>query len=168
MLVYAIEAWSNSVAVEHATNDENDDWWRNVDLKAVKQKFLSAVIACDLAGVVKIVEMPSNDARIAFRASPLHRFDLLHIDGSHAEEQALADVMDWLPLMAPGEIIVLDDIGWSSVAKARDYLRSTCTVLEEIQEGEVSYGAYRNHVSENHADTGIVMHVAPRREVVLG
>jgi predicted O-methyltransferase YrrM len=140
--VYAIEPWDNGVAVEHATNAGNDQWWREVDLGMIKQKFITAVLSCGLSEIVKIVELPSNDARIAFTTAT--KFDLLHIDGSHAEPQALADVMDWLPLVAPGGIIVLDDIGWTSVGKARDYLRTECTIIEEVEEeDQCSYGAYR-------------------------
>ena len=141
--VYAIEPWDNGVAVEHATNAGNDQWWREVDLAGIKQKFITALLACNLTGIVKIAELPSNDARIAFAAGGT-RFDLLHIDGSHAEPQALADVMNWLPLVAPGGIIILDDIGWETVAKARDFLRAQCTIVEEVEENaQCSYGAYR-------------------------
>ncbi|NNM56981.1 class I SAM-dependent methyltransferase [Acidocella sp.] len=143
-MVYAIEPWSNSVAVEQATSGDNDQWWREVDLNKVKLGFISAVMDCGLAGVVKLIELPSDEARCAFQAMRGYRFDLLHIDGSHAEGQALADVKDWLPLMAPDGILVLDDIGWETVTKARDYLCAACDVIGEVSEGSgVSYGAYR-------------------------
>ena len=142
--VWAVEPWSNRAAVAQATNDENDQWWSNVDLQAVKQSFLANILACGLAGIVKIVELTSDTARLGFLASVENRFDLLHIDGSHAEAQALADVTSWLPLVAPGGIIVLDDIGWDTVARARDYLRATCSIVDEITEDSISsYGAYR-------------------------
>ncbi|WP_284257019.1 class I SAM-dependent methyltransferase [Acidocella aquatica] len=143
-MVYAIEPWSNSVAVEQATSAENDQWWREVDLNKIKLGFVSAVMDCGLAGVVKLIELPSDEARCAFQAMRGYRFDLLHVDGSHAEGQALTDVKDWLPLVAPGGILVLDDIGWETVTKARDYLRATCDVIGEvIEDKNVSYGAYR-------------------------
>ncbi len=155
--VYAIEPWDNSVAVEHATNAGNDQWWREVDLGMIKQKFITAVLSYGLSEIVKIIELPSNHARITFTAAT--KFDLLHIDGSHAEPQALADVMDWLPLVAPGGIIVLDDIGWKSVAKARDYLRTQCTVIEEVEEEDkCSYGAYRTLGIEQTAHTAAPQH----------
>ena len=143
-MVYAIEPWSNSVAVGQATSVENDQWWREVDLVKIKHGFISAVMDCGLSGVVKLIELPSDEARSAFQEMRGHRFDLLHIDGSHAEGQALADVKNWLPLMAPGGILVLDDISWETVTKARDYLRVACDVISEIgEETDVSYGAYR-------------------------
>ncbi len=143
-MVYAIEPWSNSVAVEQATSAENDQWWREVDLYRIKLGFVSAIMDCGLTGMVKLIELPSDEARRAFHAMQGYRFDLLHVDGSHAEGQALADVKNWLPLVAPGGILVLDDIGWDSVMKARDYLRENCDVISEIvEENDVSYGAYR-------------------------
>lgn len=141
---YAVEPWRNDVAVRTPMNEVNDLWWRSVDLRAAKSKFFSAILAHDLIGIVKIVELASNEARLAFLEDRQMRFDLLHIDGSHAEAQALADVRGWLPLVASGGIIVLDDINWDTVANARNFLRHSCTVLEEIDEGEAgSYGAYR-------------------------
>ncbi len=141
--VYAIEPWDNHIAVAHATNAGNDQWWRDVDLAHIKQTFITAVLSCGLTEIIKTVELPSNDARIGFSVAGV-KFNLLHIDGSHAEPQALADVMNWLPLVAPGGIIILDDIGWDTVAKARDFLRAQCTVIEEVVESEqCSYGAYR-------------------------
>ncbi len=141
---YAVEPWRNDVAVRTPMNAVNDLWWLNVDLQEVKSKFLCAILAHDLTGIVKIVELASNEARLAFLEDQQMRFDLLHIDGSHAEAQALADVRDWLPLVKPGGIIVLDDINWETVASARNFLRRSCMILEEIDEGEAgSYGAYR-------------------------
>jgi len=116
------------------------------------------LLACNLTGIVKIAELPSNDARIAFAAGGT-RFDLLHIDGSHAEPQALADVMNWLPLVAPGGIIILDDIGWETVAKARDFLRAQCTIVEEVEENaQCSYGAYRTPGALQYAHAAATQH----------
>lgn len=142
------------MAVACATNEENDQWWSHVDLKAIKDRFLSAVMAYDLTGIVKTIELSSNEARMAFLVDPGNRFDILHIDGSHAEAQALADVTDWLPLVTPGGIIVLDDIEWDTVKMARDHLRVACIVVEEVRESEdTSYGAYLVPVFAKEAGT---------------
>lgn len=142
-VVYGIEPWSNEVAVAQPTSPENDDWWRKVDLKEIKSRFLATVLEWDLIETVKLVELPSGEARAAFQSGSMSGFDLIHIDGSHAEGQALADVTQWLPLLKPGGIFVLDDILWETVSKARDYLRRNLTVVEEVEEGnDVAYGAY--------------------------
>ncbi len=147
-MVYAVEPWRNSVAVEQATSPENDQWWREVDLDKIKLGFLTALVDCGLTSLVKIIELPSDEARGAFHAMRDYRFDLLHVDGSHAPGQALADVKNWLPLVAPGGILVLDDIGWETVASARDHLRATCDIISEIsEESDICYGAYRTRAT---------------------
>lgn len=40
------------------------------------------------------------------------RIALLHIDGNHEYEHALADARDWIPHVRPGGWIVLDDYHW--------------------------------------------------------
>lgn len=144
-VVWAVEPWSNRIAITHSTSEENDNWWHGVDLHAVKYGFLTAVLAYGLGGIVKVIELPSDAARLGFLFDPFFGFDLLHIDGSHSEAQALADVMNWLPLVVPGGVVVLDDIGWETVRKAREYLGKTCDVVEEVEDAGdgVSYGAYR-------------------------
>ena len=143
--VWAVEPWSNDIAVALPTDEANDQWWREVDMAKIKRGFFEAVQGCGLTSTIKILELPSNLAHTVFQQEPTFRFDLLHIDGSHAEAQALADVKSWLPMVAPGGIIVLDDIGWDSVAKARDHLRAVGEIVDEVREndGLTSYGAYR-------------------------
>ena len=144
-VVWAVEPWSNAVAVEHATSEENDLWWREIDMQEIKRGFLDAVHGSQLNGTVKVVELPSDAAQLGFAQGTSIRFDLLHIDGSHAGPQALADVRNWLPLVAPGGIIVLDDIGWDSVAQAQNFLRRECETISEVREEDevTTYGAYR-------------------------
>jgi predicted O-methyltransferase YrrM len=142
--VWGIEPWSNAVATAYADAPEHEQWWAEVDLAAIKRSLFAAILACDLTAIVKLIELPSDAARLGCLSLPAMRFDLLHIDGAHAEAQACADVTGWLPLLAPGGIVVLDDIGWDSVARARDHLRRTCATIAEITESDtISYGAYR-------------------------
>ncbi|WP_297371720.1 class I SAM-dependent methyltransferase [Acidocella sp.] len=144
--LWAVEPWSNAAATACETSAENDSWWQNVDMAKIKAGFLEAVRGCGLSAMVRVVELTADQARAAFMLDQSQGFDVLHIDGAHAEARALADVRGWLPLVRPGGVIVLDDIGWESVFKARDFLRARCEVIEEVrEEGEalVTYGAYR-------------------------
>lgn len=142
-VVYAIDAWQPHLADTDWADDESDAWWARSDLAEIKQSFLSLVVECGLAAVVKIFEMPAAQAKASFKALPDFAFDLLHIDGSHAEGQPLVDVKAWLPLIAPDGIIVLDGIDAETTLKARDYLRARCLVVEEVNNGGTpSYGAY--------------------------
>jgi predicted O-methyltransferase YrrM len=144
---YGIEPWSNSVAVQTPTHEANDEWWSKLDFHAIKKGFVSAMLELDCLGTVKIVEMTSDQAYGAFSDVSSRPFDLLHIDGSHSTEQALADVRRWTPLVRSGGVVVLDDILWDSVRPARDFLAERATIIEEVAEipGSIdpSYGAYR-------------------------
>ncbi len=144
--LWAVEPWSNEAAAASQTSEGNDFWWRNVEMARIRGGFLEAVRACGLSAMVRVVELTSDQARAAFVLDQGEGFDLLHIDGAHGEAQALADVRGWLALVRPGGVIVLDDIGWETVFKARDFLRARCEVIEEVREegeGLVTYGAYR-------------------------
>jgi predicted O-methyltransferase YrrM len=143
--VFGVEAWSNAVAVETATSAESDTWWREVDLKAIKAGFLRNLLENDLTGIVKVLEMSSDQAFKQLTATGIEHFDLIHVDGSHSQAQALQDVEMWAGLLQPGGILVLDDIGWPSVQGARDHLRRTMSVIEEVLEADgLAYGAYRH------------------------
>jgi FkbM family methyltransferase len=142
--VYGVEAWSSDVGVEIATDAGNDAWWRNVELAAVKAQFLRNLLDNELAGIVNVLEMSSDEAFKCLTAIGPCEFDLIHVDGSHAQAQALRDVESWSGLLRPGGILVLGDLAWPSMQEAREYLRSHLSVVEEVFESEgVAYGAYR-------------------------
>jgi predicted O-methyltransferase YrrM len=142
--VYGIEAWSGEVAVETPTTDANDAWWRNLDFKFIKTSFLRNMVDNDLADIIKVFEMSSDAAYRCLTAIGLKKFDLIHVDGSHSEIQALRDVKTWSALLRPGGILVMDDIGWATVQPAREYAKSHFSVIEEVFEtAGVAYGAYR-------------------------
>lgn len=142
--VHGVEAWSNSVAVATETNAENDAWWQTVDLKAIKKGFLRSVALNEVADTVVVLEMSSDEAFATISRTGLGPFDLVHVDGSHSEVQALRDVEMWSGLVRPGGILVLDDIGWPSVRAAREHVRRNFSDIGEIVEsGTTAYGAYR-------------------------
>lgn len=141
---FGVEAWSNSVAVATETDPVNDAWWAKVDLKAIKAGFLRSVVANDVADTVVVLEMSSDQAFATISATGLGPFDLVHVDGSHSEVQALRDVELWSGLVRPGGILVLDDIEWPSVRAAREHVRRNFSDIEEIVESDAAaYGAYR-------------------------
>jgi len=47
-------------------------------------------------------------------------FGLVHIDGNHDTEFVLKDVLNYVPLVKKGGIILLDDISWDSVKPAME------------------------------------------------
>jgi FkbM family methyltransferase len=142
--VYGVEAWTSDLEVETATDAAGDAWWRNVELEAIKARFLSSLLDNELAGIVNVLEMSSDEAFACLTAIGPFAFDLIHLDGSHDEAQALRDARSWMGLLRPGGILVLGDIAWPSMQAAREHLRSNLSVVEEVFESEgVAYGAYR-------------------------
>jgi FkbM family methyltransferase len=141
--VYGVEAWNSDVAQETATDADSDAWWRNVEFEVVKAQFLRKLLDYELAGIVNILEMSSDEAFKCLTAIGPLEFDLIHVDGSHSEMQALRDVKSWTGLLPPGGILVLGDIARPSMQEAREYLRNNLSVVEEVFESEsVAYGAY--------------------------
>ncbi len=61
-VIYGVEPWDNSVAVETVTNVENDKWWSEVDLIAIKRGFIKKVTEFGLEKHVRVLEIPSDAA----------------------------------------------------------------------------------------------------------
>ncbi len=59
--------------------------------------------------------------------------DILHIDGNHTEENALADVLMYLPKLKKGGYLWFDDVNWTSTHKAVEYLMSSEQLVMDAQ-----------------------------------
>ena len=63
------------------------------------------------AGEAHFIDGDSHQTVPAFfAANPDLQFDLITVDGDHSEEGALADLITVIPRLAPGGVIVFDDI----------------------------------------------------------
>jgi predicted O-methyltransferase YrrM len=129
--IYGIEPWDNAIAIETKTNPENDKWWSEVDLVAIKRGFLEKVTQQRIEEYVKILELPSDAGILVFQSNRFNgKIDLVHIDGAHSPEQSVFDVTYWHRLCRSGAHIVLDDINWLSVRLAFEYLRDVSDLIE--------------------------------------
>lgn len=141
--VIGVEPWSAAVAISEPTNEANDEWWAKLDFAAVKTRFFANAVRYDVAAAITIMEMDSA-AAFGILQPKGRQFDLVHIDGAHSPERALADARSWSTLVKPGGVLVFDDIGWPSVARARAFLTENFRVLDEVFEaGGSTYGAYQ-------------------------
>ena len=138
-VAYGVEPWSSELSIAEPTEIRNDSWWASVDMRIVKSNFYLAVARLGLASQVRMLELSSDQAR---RALAEQRFGLIHIDGSHAPGQSLRDVEQWSPLLAPGGVLVLDDVDWPSVANARAFVEERFKLIETRHEAQGSYAAY--------------------------
>lgn len=132
-VIYGVEPWENAVAVETATNDVNDDWWRKIDLVAIKRNFFGHVQRLQLEKHVRVLEIPSDAAIPVFQSARYaDKIDLVHVDGAHSVEQSVFDCAYWLKLLRSGGHLVLDDINWPSVALAHEFLKSTAILTYSV------------------------------------
>jgi len=142
--VYAVDAWENAVATSEPTNEQDQAWWHNVDLVAIKTSFLREMISQNLVSLIKILELPSAEACMAVSQQVGRKIDFLHIDGAHAETQAVFDVTHWSQLVAPGGMIVLDDIDWPGVHEADAFLTSRFDRIKELRGDKFAFAAFRD------------------------
>jgi predicted O-methyltransferase YrrM len=138
--VIGVDPWSNQEATKIAISVEHDRWWSDVDFVRIKRSFFAGLLTFGVLPFVKILELNSEQA---FAALADQKFDLIHIDGGHSEEQAYRDVANWSTLLDSGGILVMDDIQWETVKKAHAWILEHYEALQEVSEGGNSYGAYR-------------------------
>jgi hypothetical protein len=55
--------------------------------------------------------------------------DFVHLDGNHQEDQAVADVMAFLPKVRNGGLLLINDANWPCVRKALVLLLERTRVL---------------------------------------
>ncbi len=141
-VIYGVEPWDNAVAVETATNNENDAWWNTEDLTAHKRKYLGHLRRMRLENHARLLEIPS-DAAVAVFQSPRYagQIDLVHVDGAHSVQQSVFDSAYWLKLLRRGGYLVLDDINWEPVRLAYEYMKQTATLLYAISNDDEGHFA---------------------------
>ena len=86
--------------------------------------FLRNVIEADVQEFVVPLPIDSANARQMFLSLDL-RPELIHVDGAHDFEGALADFRRWWPVLRPGGVMIIDDYDpdlkvWPSVGRAVD------------------------------------------------
>jgi Methyltransferase domain len=141
--VYAVDAWENAVATADPGDARDHRWWDSVDLVAIKSAFLGEVIAQNMVGLIKILELTSAEACAALSGQLGRGIDFLHIDGAHSEAQALHDVANWSPLVTAGGTIVLDDIDWPGVRGADAFLEERFERIAERRGDGFAFAAFR-------------------------
>jgi predicted O-methyltransferase YrrM len=117
--IYGVDPWSPSASAAGQT-DVNAKWWGNQDHENIFHRFMGRLHDLELGEVSVIQRTTSTDAPF-----PPTTIDILHLDGNHSE-QAYSDIVRYEPRIAPGGIVILDDIGWTGghVLKAFQYLQA--------------------------------------------
>lgn len=115
---------------------ENFEWWGKVDYDFIKNDCLDKIEKYDLQDNVKLIITNSNNYKDKVKNNSL---DFLHIDGNHTEKQSLEDCQNYLPKLKQGGLLVMDDIDYKTVKKARDFLEKNCKMLKDGG----TYGIYQ-------------------------
>lgn len=106
--VYAIDAWERSVMSNVLTPPE----WDQTHLDAVFRDFQQVFQDAGLVGAITLMKLPSVPASVRFGPESI---DIFHLDGSHAEEDCLADYFVWAPKIKPGGIFIIDDANFNEL-----------------------------------------------------
>jgi predicted O-methyltransferase YrrM len=127
-IVYAIDPWSKEECLKgYAPGDPNYGWWDMLDQEKIYEGFQAMLNRFDLASFCKTLRMTSEQAVLQFQDETI---DILHIDGNHTEQVALADARMFLPKVKKGGYIWFDDANWSTTNKAVQYLIENCSLDE--------------------------------------
>ena len=131
--VYGIDPWHKETAV-HGVPEKDKDGWSYMDFSKIHEGFMNAVRDYGVEDYVVPIRAKSQDARSLFGFGEI---DILHIDGSHDEEDAVQDVKSYLPLMKhPGGYIWLDDTDFPSLKRA-------VRLLDDRAELQQNHGTFR-------------------------
>lgn len=143
-----IDPWSATASISgfEGTEDtakQNREWWAKVDHLAIHRECIQYMKALNVERYVKLVKATSAEAKwgfdIAFAVNRNQPFiDVLHIDGNHSEEHALYDADNYVPLVAPGGIVIFDDLNWETTKLGQQRVLEMCDLVRKIEtEGQV-------------------------------
>lgn len=114
--VIGIDPYSNDTAETSDLDEANKKWWKEVDLASVYKSAQEAVILNKVGHVATFLLLQSKDAVDRFSDLSI---DLVHVDGSHNEEESTRDVKIWWSKVRIGGVMVMDDTDWVQVQAAR-------------------------------------------------
>jgi glycosyltransferase involved in cell wall biosynthesis len=116
-------------------------WTSSLDWDGVYDDVVRAISDEQLQATCMIVRRPSRSAAGVLTDRGV---DLVHIDGNHDRRHVEEDLDLYLPKLRPGGILVMDDVGWSSVSEAIDAREDQLELLDRRQQAGVDdFAVYR-------------------------
>lgn len=134
-VVYGIDPWTKSDALEEMISEENKEWWGKLDLEEIYNHCFNHILTLDLNNHCKLLRDKSENVVNNFQDNDI---DLLHIDGNHSEALSYKDAVLYLPKVKSGGHIFFDDIWWTegdsnvTTRKAILYLLESCDRLDLV------------------------------------
>ena len=127
--VYAIDAWSNAVAVQNLCDDDpNKKWWAHLDMASLYKSFRSLIKEWSVKKFCVKIYKPSEVAISDIPAS----IDFLHLDGDYSETGSLRDVELYLPKVRSGGYILLSNL-YMMIGREQPKIRSFCLLCETCE-----------------------------------
>jgi hypothetical protein len=114
--VDGIDPYTASAALEGTNDPANDEWWAQLDYKAIENVAEEALYRLGLVQYARLVRMLSR-AVVAFYGD--ETVDLLHQDSNHSEEITCQEVALWAPKIRRGGYWAFDDTNWPTTQKAQ-------------------------------------------------
>jgi predicted O-methyltransferase YrrM len=127
-IVYGIDPWKKEACLEGKNDSANDQWWANIDYSVIQEKCVQTIWGLNLAPHVVLLRAPSQICASLFQ-SPI---DVLHIDGNHSEETSVRDVNLWVPKVATGGFVWIDDTDWLTTKNAQKRLAEMAVKISEV------------------------------------
>lgn len=104
--IYAIDAWSNNEAIKNMSiHDPNYNWWSQVNMEAIKNRFTTLLHQWNLNSYCSIIHATSEIA-----VTQIPEIDFLHLDGNFCEQGTLIDVELFLPKVKSGGYILFSNL----------------------------------------------------------
>jgi hypothetical protein len=127
-----VDPFEESAAAEGMDGDHLGFWKKEL-LDGAATWCGEAISRLRLWPWVRLVGARSDKAALLFDPDSI---GVLHIDRNHSEERSLSDVRLYLPLVAPGGHIWVDDTDWPTLSAAVSLLNAECILVED-------FGSYR-------------------------
>lgn len=143
--IYGIDPWKLEPAIE-GENDANREWWtKNVNLNNIHNGAMGLIWQHQLDEYAVVIRAPSQycavifsgDSRVVFK----REIEILNIDGCHSEVASCRDVEIYLPLVASGGWIWMDDCDWPTTKRAQSLIERECSTERVSPDGH--YKLYR-------------------------
>jgi len=126
-VVYAIDAWNTSVAIEGLQNEKSIQWWKNLNMETIHQHFLDLVSRKGLHHC-RPIKQRSQDAVSLFSNDSI---DFLFLDGNVSRKGSLEDARLYLPKVKEGGYIWLNHADSLEKNSTVAFLMKHCKWIQE-------------------------------------
>ena len=133
-IAFGIDPFTNEAAVQNdnpVLKERLDNFIKTTNFNKIYSQVKEIIVNTKLSQNCKLIREKSEDA-IEFFIGNNIKFGLVHIDGNHDTEFVLMDVLNYVPLVKKGGIILVDDISWESVKPGLEAMNKKCHFIGSI------------------------------------